>query len=221
MPLVRIPEPESMDTMEDAQAYDAMDHSAVNEQFVNDLLAACGEHVGDVLDLGTGTAQIPVALCQRDSACRVMAIDSSIPMLELARYNIEVGLVRDRIQLAHVDARQLPYSEPLFDVVMSNSIVHHLADPGPVLREAVRVTRPGGRLWFRDLLRPERTEDVERLVEQYAGGEDFKARELFRASLLAALSLDEVQALVAALDVADSQLSATSDRHWTWTAVRP
>lgn len=221
MVLPRELEPESMDSFDDAHAYDAMDHAAVNDQFVRDLLDAVPEPLGAVLDLGTGTAQIPVRLCQQERTCRVMAVDRSIAMLELARYNVEVGGVRDRVQLAHVDARQLPYAEPMFDVTMSNSLVHHLDDPLPALRKAVRVTRPGGRLFFRDLLRPDSEADVMQLVEQYAAGEDERARELFRASLHAALRLDELAALIGQLDVEQSELEATSDRHWTWTAIRP
>ena len=220
MGLPRMLEPESMDSLDEAQAYDAMDHRQVNAQFAAELLAAVGGPVGDVLDLGTGTAQIPVVVCQQAPACRVMAMDSSIPMLEIARYNIEVGGVRDRVQLAHGDARRLPYADAMFDVVMSNSIVHHLDDPAPVFREAVRVTKPGGRLFFRDLLRPATAAKVEELVEQYAGGEEDLARELLRASLHAALRLDEIAALVEPLGLSDSQLAATSDRHWTWIATR-
>src|SRR5690606_16700391 len=168
-------EPESMDSFDDAHAYDAMDHAAVNDQFVRDLLDEVPEPLGAVLDLGTGTAQIPVRLCQQERTCRVMAVDRSIAMLELARYNVEGGGVRDRVQLADVAARQLPYAEPMFDATMSNSLVHHLDDPLPALREAVRVTRPGGRLFFRDLLRPDSEADVMQLVEQYAAGEDERA----------------------------------------------
>ena len=37
--LTRVPEPEVMDTPEEARAYNAMDHSEVNRLFVTDLLA--------------------------------------------------------------------------------------------------------------------------------------------------------------------------------------
>ena len=40
MPIPRILEPEVMDSPQDAEDYDQMDHSAVNRVFVEDLLAA-------------------------------------------------------------------------------------------------------------------------------------------------------------------------------------
>src|SRR3954468_22400865 len=78
--LPRILEPEVMDSTEDAREYDAMDHSTVNTGFVNDLLAALTDWslkrpvqtadasiapIVRVLDLGAGTAQIPIELARR------------------------------------------------------------------------------------------------------------------------------------------------------------
>src|ERR1041384_5288624 len=177
MPLKRVLEPEVMDSAEEAADYDAMDHAEVNRRFVDDLLAAIrnsefriqnseNENASsgksafcilnsalDVLDLGTGTALIPIERCQRFADCRVMAADAAVSMLELARYNIEVNNLTSRIELAHVDAKKLPFRDAMFDVVMSNSIIHHIPEPIHVLRESVRVTKPGGLLFFRDLLR--------------------------------------------------------------------
>src|SRR4051812_33359744 len=111
MPLERILEPEVMDSEEEAADYDAMDHSEVNRRFVDDLLAEISsrfkiqrskseDHTTlnfesgtlnlDVLDLGTGTALIPIELCKKFTDCRVMAADAAVSMLEVARYNVEV-----------------------------------------------------------------------------------------------------------------------------------
>jgi hypothetical protein len=57
--LNRTLEPEVMDTAADALDYDRMDHREVNRRFVDDFLAAAPD-LSDVLDLGTGTAQIPI-----------------------------------------------------------------------------------------------------------------------------------------------------------------
>jgi ubiquinone/menaquinone biosynthesis C-methylase UbiE len=206
-----------MDSPDEADSYDAIDHSLVNQLFVDDLLTSC-ELLEDVLDLGTGTAQIPIELCRRTEGFRVMAADAAVAMLELARYNIEVASVTDRIQLEHIDAKRLPYRDDTFAVVISNSIVHHIPEPITVLREAVRVTKPGGLLFFRDLLRPENDVLVQLLVAQYAVDSDDLQRRMFEASLRAALDLQEIRDLVAQLGFPADSVQATSDRHWTWCA---
>lgn len=219
MSLTRILEPEVMDSWDDAREYDSMDHREVNLKFVDDLLAA-GECVGDVLDLGTGTAQIPVVLCAKAKDCRIMAVDLAASMLDLARYNIEAAGVVGRVQLAQCDAKGLPQRAATFDLVMSNSIVHHVPEPRTCLSEAVRVTKPGGRLFFRDLMRPETQEQLDDLVETYAGTSTEYQKRMFRESLHAALSLEEIRNLVAALGFDPSSVQASSDRHWTWNAIK-
>ena len=222
--LTRVLEPEVMDTYEDARDYDEMDHRVVNRLFVSDLLAfAAGSErlSGDMLDLGTGTAQIPIEFCRQCDSGRIMAVDAAIEMLEIARYNIEIASQTQRIQLAHIDAKRLPYPDGMFAVVMSNSIVHHIPEPASVLSEAVRVLMPGGLIYFRDLLRPRDDAAVTQLVNTYAADCNAHQRSLFEASLRAALSLEEVQTLVQGLGFGVDGVRATSDRHWTWGAWKP
>ncbi len=215
--LKRVLEPEVMDNAEEAREYDMMDHSEANRRFVDDLLQFCPEP-HDVLDVGTGTAQIPVELCRRLDTCRVMASDMSYEMLDLARYNIEVHGLIDRIQLDQADAKQMPYKDGMFDVVMSNGSVHHIADPTSVLAEAVRVTSDGGFLFFRDLLRPTDDHMLDHLVTTYAGQATDCQRQLFRQSLCAALNVDEIRAIIQQLGFDPLSVRATSDRHWTCAA---
>ena len=219
MPFERMLEPEVMDSAEEATDYNAMDHSQVNRVFVDDLLAVGGAE-GDYLDLGTGTALIPVELCTRHPSCRVMAVDMAVHMLDIAVYNIEVEGLTDRIVLDRIDAKKLPYDNEQFDVVMSNSIIHHIPDPYVVLLEAVRVAKPGGLLFFRDLLRPEDDATVEQLVKTYAGEENDHQRQMFEDSLRAALSLEEIRELVGRIGYGAESVQPTSDRHWTWSAHR-
>ena len=218
--LQRTLEPEVMDTPDEARDYNEMDHSEVNRVFVDDLLA-CGEIVGDVLDLGTGTALIPVALCERVEECRVMACDMSASMLDLAVYNLAVTAAAERIQLDQADAKQLNYEDDEFDIVISNSIVHHIPEPLVALREAVRVVKPGGLLFFRDLMRPESSNEVDDLVATYAAEANKHQRQMFDDSLRAALTLEEMRELVITLGFAPNTVRATSDRHWTWIVRKP
>ena len=105
-----------------------------------------------------------------------------------------------------------------FDTVMSNSIIHHIPEPLVVLTEAVRVTRVGGLLFFRDLMRPTTEKQVVTLVQQYAGEENEHQQQMFDDSLRAALSLAEIRQLVSSLGFDDAMVQASSDRHWTWIA---
>jgi len=79
----RIVEPEVMDTVEAAVAYDAMEHGEVDWAFV-DRVIALGANAGHFLDVGTGPAQIPILLAQHCPDIRITAIDLSTEMLKIA-----------------------------------------------------------------------------------------------------------------------------------------
>lgn len=216
-------EPEVMDSATEALDYDSMDHSDVNRAFVDDFLAALAlagrltdqAHPLRVLDAGTGTAQIPIELCRRTVGCSVTAIDLAGEMLKVAEQNVVSAGFGNRIQLQRVDSKQLPDEDASFDAVISNSIVHHIPEPKQVLAEMARVVRPGGVLFVRDLLRPNDLETVSQLVETYAGQSNTHQQQMFRDSLCAALTLNEMRQLLVELDLPDSWISQTTDRHWT------
>jgi SAM-dependent methyltransferase len=130
--LQRILEPKVMDTDEDAREYDAMDHAAVNAVFAADLLDALSDwslqrpvQSGNapppptelkILDLGAGTAQIPIELCHRMPNVQVVAVDAAASMLAVACANVAAAGLTDRIELVHADAKRLPYPAASFSL---------------------------------------------------------------------------------------------------------
>src|SRR5262249_36334624 len=123
--LPRVLEPEVMDSAEEARDYDAMDHTQVNRVFVADFLAVwCGTN--PVLDLGTGTAQIPIELCLQAPAARVTAVDLAEHMLRRAEENVRRAGLVGRVRLQRSDAKGLAFADGSFAAVISNSIVHHI-----------------------------------------------------------------------------------------------
>jgi len=219
--LPRVLEPEVMDTPEEAHDYDAMDHSTVNRVFVSDFLAAWGSTGPTVLDVGTGTAQIPIELCNQLAGVQVTAIDAAEQMLLVARENVRRAGFEQRIVLRICDAKKMPFAVASFAAIISNSIAHHIPEPFEVLREMCRVVTPGGALFVRDLLRPKDNATVEQLVRTYAVDANTHQQKMFEDSLRAALTLDEVRALVARLGFDAETVRQTSDRHWTWSATAP
>jgi len=239
MPLTRVLEVEVMDTAAEAEDYNAMDHSAVNAVFAQDLLTILvseerlppsirelrqrgevpsGRGTIEILDIGTGTALIPIEFCRLrpESPFHIMAVDLAAHMLELAQKNVDAAGFAHLIRLKRIDAKALPFPQGRFDVVMSNSIIHHIPEPMHSLREAVRVTMSGGLLFFRDLLRPADETMLTRLVQTYAGSENAHSQQMFADSLHAALSLEEIRGLVAQLGFPADSVQQTTDRHWTW-----
>jgi ubiquinone/menaquinone biosynthesis C-methylase UbiE len=231
--LPRTLEPEVMDTEEEARDYDAMDHREVNARFCDDLLRFAkesGAKLERVLDVGTGTALIPIELCGRDAKVRVEAIDLAEHMLAVGAKNVAAASLGARIALHKKDAKHTGFGDGAFAAVMSNSIVHHIPEPADVLREMWKLLSPGGVLFVRDLARPESDARVEQIVDTYAPKSatgDAKTdamfdrqRDLFAASLRAALTPDELRAMVAPLGIAASAVAMTSDRHWTLAAKK-
>jgi ubiquinone/menaquinone biosynthesis C-methylase UbiE len=215
--LARKLEPEVMDSAEEAHDYDAMDHEAVNRVFVTDFLALW-DGKGPVLDVGTGTAQIPIELCRRHQGAEVVAVDAAAHMLAVGQANVDRAGLAGRICLERCDAKRLPWGDGLFGAVISNSIVHHIPEPMSVLCEMVRVLAPGGLLFVRDLLRPLEETGLRALVDLHAAGANEHQRQMFADSLHAALALYELQELVARLGLDPEEVRQTTDRHWTWAA---
>ena len=209
-----------MDTAQEADEYESMDHSAVNELFIDDLISA-GDVGPQVIDLGCGPASIPILLAQRLPEVQVMGVDSAVEMLEVAKREIDFAGLLDRVFLEHADAKTLEhFGDEIADTIISNSLLHHLENPTTALATAVRIVRSGGRLFFRDLARPNSEDQVESLVTQYTDQESPFAQQLFRQSLHAALTIDEIRTLAGGLGISAEQVQMTSDRHWTidWTS---
>ena len=214
MTLERVLEPEAMDTWEDAVEYDSMDFTEVNTAFAERALDL-GPPEGVLLDAGTGTARIPILMAQRRRTLRIWAIDLSENMLKVGTKNVEEAGVDQLVQLRKGDAKVLAYPDNYFDMVMSNSIVHHLPEPLPFLREVNRVTKPNGGIFLRDLIRPPDERTLEELTAKYAGGCTDYQKKLYRDSLRASFTLDEMRELIEKSEIMGATILQSSDRHWS------
>ena len=207
----RILEPEVMDTPEEADAYAAMDHGAPNRAFVDRLFELGAS--GHMLDLGTGPGHIPLAICERAPAATLVAVDLAHHMLGLAQRLRDASPHAARIELLWADAKALDLPDASFDAVFSNTLLHHLPDPVPCLREARRVLRPGGALLIRDLFRPGSETELEALVARHAAHDSEIQRGLFRDSLRASLTPDELRLAARQAGLEAFELTLDSDRH--------
>jgi SAM-dependent methyltransferase len=121
---------------------------------IDGLLSATGGPPGDgsaleMLDVGTGAADIPLALIaawrRRGRRLRITAIEHRQELLDAARRVTPNVTAEPDLVLAVADGRGLPYPDGAFDVVHASLLLHHLepADAVAFLREAARVARRG------------------------------------------------------------------------------
>lgn len=100
----------------------------------------------EILDVGCGTGLVTLAVATQVGSGRVVGIDASPEMIELARAKAHRTRTDVEFHVAAVEA--LPFPDDSFDLVTSSLMLHHL----PVdlkragLGEVRRVLKPGGRL---------------------------------------------------------------------------
>lgn len=211
----RVLEPEVMDTWEEAVDYDAMDFVEVNTAFAQQAIAIGTPFSSKVLDAGTGTARIPILLCQMQSRWQVVGIDLAENMLHIGWQNVEQAGLQNQIVLKLLDVKQLPYQDEYFDLIISNSLIHHLPDPLPFLLELKRVLKPNGGILIRDLIRPPNKETLNDLVKSIGSKYSDHQKKLFHDSLQAAFTIEEIKQLIAQANLQGVTVYQSSERHWT------
>jgi ubiquinone/menaquinone biosynthesis C-methylase UbiE len=211
--LPRVLEPEVMDDWQEAMAYDQMDFAVIDRDFALTALNLAPQAI-QVLDIGTGTAKIPIIMGQEQPNYQLLGVDLAESMLTIGRHNIAAAGLTDRIQLILADGKSLPNNNQSFDLIISNSLVHHIPDPIDLFQEIARLVKPQGAVLIRDLLRPPSRTEIDRLVVE-AGSYDKRQTQLFRDSLHAALTLAEVQILVDKVGLSRARIYQSSERHWT------
>lgn len=211
--LERVLEPEVMDTQEDADEYATIDNTEVNDQFVREALELAPAS-GVVIDAGSGPGDIAILLAQRAPRLRVVAVDLGEHMLTMARDRVAAAGLRDRVEIVRADVKSTGRASGSFDMVLSNSLVHHIPEPLQFLAEVQRIARPAAAIFIKDLHRPETEAEHRHIVGTYARDCTPYQRRLFSDSLRAALTVAEVEAMCVGLGLAGVRVRRCSDRHW-------
>lgn len=119
-----------------------------------------------VADLACGAGSVAAALAPHVS--RVIAVDNSPAMLKSAARRVTGHA---NVELRQGDLEALPLEDASCDAALLVLALTYVADPAPVLREAARVLRPGGRAVVVDLLRHGRDDFRRRLGQRRDGFE--------------------------------------------------
>ena len=180
-------------------------------------------HPRTVLDIATGTADLPLMLTALDPHLRVTGIDIAGEMLVRGRAKVRRHGAGSRIVLRQGDALALPSAPASVDAVTIAFGIRNVADYRTALREMYRVLRPSGSvtilefslpphplvrltylLYFRHLLpvvgglisgNPTAYRYLNRSVESFPGAEEF-------GRLLAAAGFERVRRIALTFGIA-------------------
>jgi len=191
------------------RAYAEADFEAPHSHFMELLCTRFNDlpKTGRALDLGCGSGDISRRFAAKYSAWHVDALDGSATMLAAAR-----EMTPGDLQIRYIDSYLPSPSIGRYDLIFSNSLLHHLEDPA-VLWSTIREGYDHScRVFVMDLLRPSDRDKADSLVAQYAADEPTVLQNDFLYSLLAAYEVNE---LTDQLHRADLPLcvEVVSDRH--------
>src|SRR5262249_51172778 len=107
-----------------------------------------------VLDLATGTGDLALMIAREHPSARILAIDPSRGMLDVAAG--KVAAASGRIELRVGDAQALDLPDQSVDAVTMAFGIRNVPDRPKALREMARVTKPGGKVAILELSEPRR-----------------------------------------------------------------
>jgi ubiquinone/menaquinone biosynthesis C-methylase UbiE len=213
----RIPAEELMNDEEHVRAYARADFTEPHSRFIHIFQERFGKEGirGSVLDLGCGPADISIRFARAYPECLIHGVDGSPAMLRfgrLAAAREPVGIAsRVKLILGRLPEAALPLGE--YAVIISNSLLHHLPDPGVLWNTVKRFAASQTLVMVMDLLRPESQEEARHLMDQYAGEEPLILQRDFYNSLLAAFTLREIRQQLADAGLEHLLVDRISDRH--------
>lgn len=220
----RVLEPELMEDDEQARAYAEADFEDAHSR----LIAAFGEAFpndridGFVLDMGCGPGDIAYRFAAAYPDCVVHGVDGSEAML---RYGDIVIAPRydagDRVTLIQGLFPNPTLPRDRYEVIISNSLLHHLPDAQVLWDSVRRFAAAGAPIFIMDLMRPASPEIARQLVETYSSDEPDVLQEDFYASLLAAFEPDEVEVQLQEAGLEHLEIREVSDRHLVIAGYAP
>jgi SAM-dependent methyltransferase len=212
----RIPEPELMDDMEQAVAYDAADFSGSHNRRVDVFkeLAPPSAQEGRFLDLGCGSGDLDFRMLSALPGCTITAVDGSAAMVRLGVEAVQRRReFEGRISFieSFIPSESLPRDD--YSTIMSHSFLHHLHDPMVLWQTIKQLASPKSFIFVSDLRRPASAEEANTIVAALAGGEAEVLRRDFYNSLCAAFEVPEVEAQLEQSGIRGLTVRALDDIH--------
>ena len=97
-----------------------------------------------IVDIGAGTGTLSIGALKRWPAARVIGVDPSRRMLEIAEADASAAGLADRLSVIVGDAASLPLPNMSADLAVTSFVLQLIPNRVAAVREAYRILRPGG-----------------------------------------------------------------------------
>ncbi len=217
----RVLEPELMEDEVQVKAYAEADFVVPHQQFIQLLKDFINDPSfnGHGLDLGCGPGDISFRFAKAFPKSKLDAVDGSQPMLDYAK-KLTTPALKKRVNFINGLLPDVTLPQSNYEIIFSNSLLHHLPDPRTLWQSIKNYSKPGTRVIIMDLLRPATVKEARQLVERYVANEPEILRTDFYNSLRAAFNLKEITAQLAQAEL-NFNIVQISDRHVFITGVIP
>mgnify|MGYP006240614355 FL=1 len=201
-----------MEQKEQAYAYANADFSNSNGLFLEKLFEFCTiTDETKILDVGCGDGEIPIEIYKKTKS-KITVLDGSSAMLDefskkMSANNIDdIKIIQGRYEDTHL-------SEKNFDILISNSVLHHVKSPKKFWEKSFNLVRQQGQIVLMDLFRPSNEHELLTILEKYGGSNQVLLND-FENSLRAAYTPYEVEGQLSSFPSISSSVKAISDRHF-------
>ncbi len=190
----RIPEPEKM-TEEEEFFYAKADYSVPHEALAQEIIAKVGVAPKWAIDIGCGPGDVLLRLRKHAPNWTLVGADISAQMLSLARQDEAKRLssLETPINWVLINGKQIAFPDATFDVIISNSVLHHVADPVHFWSVVRKLSKQGTDVFVRDLRRPATEAEARDIIERNIPEEYDVVKTHYFSSLLSAYTVSEVE----------------------------
>ena len=208
----RVPEPDLMEQKEQAYAYANADFSNSNELFLEKLFEFCSiTDETKILDVGCGDGEIPIEIYKKTKS-KITVLDGSSAMLDELSKKMKASNVDD-IKIIQQRYEDTHLTEKSFDILISNSVLHHVKSPKKFWEKSFNLVRQQGQIVLMDLFRPSNEHELLTILDKYGGSNPILLND-FENSLRAAYTPHEVEGQLCSFPSISSSVKAISDRHF-------
>lgn len=220
--MLRITEPEIMDDEEQVRAYALADFEEPHSHFITLLREKLPplSATGHALDMGCGSGDITRRFALALPGWKIDAIDGSRTMLNVAREMAKKEDMEERLKFMQVLLPAAPSSDFKYDLIFSNSLLHHMPNPAVFWASLVDWSSDNTNVFVMDLMRPRDPEEAQAMVRRYSAREPEILQTDFFNSLLASFEPDEISEQLEQASLTHLQHEIASDRHLiVWGAI--